>query len=230
MTDSIVGIIPCAGTASRFQSLPKFLLPCPDGHLIGTLSRRMYTAGASKVWIGASKANEPFVSPYSSGETIQVIPEGQGMPKAVLAGRKAAGESIVLLGMPDTYWNYHEAFEKLLHRINVFGAEVAVGLWRIRNDQRGKLGQVDTWGDRCTRVVDKDETCLLPWAWGAIAFKPSFWQYISPDHKHMGQAIQGAIDANAQVWPVMMEGEYWDCGDWASYSLMCAHFAGEAVR
>jgi CTP:molybdopterin cytidylyltransferase MocA len=229
MVDSIIGIIPAAGTASRIHGLPKYLLPCPDGYLLSALSRRMYTAGASKVWIGASKATEPFIKPYTSGETVSIVVGSQNMPQTVLAGRKAADDSTVLMGMPDSYWQFPYVYEKLMHRITEFGATVAVGLWRIRNDQRGKLGQVDTYGDRCTQIIDKNPDCLLPYAWGALAWTPSFWDFIQPDMPHMGVAMQAAIDANVKVWPVFMDGEYHDCGEWASYALMCSRFVEEGT-
>lgn len=226
---TVIGILPAAGSATRLHNLPKFLLPCPGGYLLNHHILAMRTAGAAKVWIGASKTTRPFVSPFVDNDSIVATIDSQTMTQTVLAGRKTAGDSTVLLGLPDTYFDYPEVYDKLLHRINQFGAEIAIGLWRIRTDQRGKLGQVDTYGDRCTRIVDKDPTCVLPWCWGAIAFAPLFWEFIQPDMPHIGLALQAAIDAGVKVWPVMMEGDYHDCGEWASYSLMCSQFVEEAV-
>lgn len=222
---NVVGLLPAGGMATRLSGLPKFLLPCPDGYLLKRHIDKMREAGAQKVWIAASKATAPFVKPYAENATAKTYETGT-MPGDLLAIRDFCSDDTVLFGLPDTYWTYSETYPKLLHRIQEFGADVAVGLWRIRNDQRGKLGQVDTYGDRCTRIVDKAPDCLLPWVWGAIAWQPVFWDFIKPDMSHMGMALQAAIDGGLKVWPVMIEGDYFDCGSWEEYALMCAQTSG----
>jgi UTP-glucose-1-phosphate uridylyltransferase len=226
----VTGILPAAGLSSRFDGIPKFLLPIIDGHLLGKHIERMYRYPVSNVWVGASKQTTPFIKPYiDSRATLKTNLVTETMCETVLAARAYGGDDTILLGMPDTYWTAQHVYERMAHRMDVLGWPVVVACWRIRDDQRGKLGQCDVRSEHLRQIIDKDPACTLPLAWGAIGWQPSFWEYITPERPHLGFALQAAIDDGVQVRAIEIEGDYYDCGTRGEYFRLTATFAAEAV-
>lgn len=212
----MIGILPAAGTASRFSGLPKFLLPVSDGTLLGVHCERMIRSGVDFVAIGASNDTVDLIHRYSPQKTI-VYKGGETMAETVINARSFADDEPVLFGMPDTYWAsplMYLAIRDLLSK-----CDVAVACWKIRPEQRGKLGQCDVIDDYVVhRVIDKDPDCRYSWAWGAIAWKPAFWDFIKPTMSTVGKALQSAIDAGLQVRASTTTGDYFDCGTFDEYA------------
>ena len=223
---SVIGILPAAGKATRIGGLPKYLLPVPEGNLLALHCQHMTAAGASPVHIGAGYHNTGIMYQYAPTNTRVYSTNSNTMSQTVLAARLLAAKSKVLFGMPDTYWTAPNVYEQL--RAALDSADVAVAVWRIRSDQRGQLGQVGFDDDRFVRqVVDKDPTCRYEWAWGALAWKPKFWEYIKPDMPHVGYALQPAIDDGLTTHAICIDGEYHDCGSLIGYARLCGSFVRE---
>lgn len=206
---TIIGLIPAGGRATRMYGLPKYLLPTPDGTLLDVLRRRMVKAGIVHI------------------DTI--YDEGATVCEALIGAAMKWEKGNTIFAMPDTYWTDEITIEKLLVTLNK-GADVAVGVWRIRPDQRGKLGMCIT--DRhhhLIGVIDKDLDSPLEWAWGAIAWRPEFWDCIRAEDTHLGIALNRAIADGAKVQCVPMAGEYWDAGTPAEYFRLCSTWVREAV-
>ena len=218
----MIGILPAAGQATRFNGFPKFLLPVPEGNLMGLHCRRMHDAGANRVLIGSGIHNAETISRYRPADT-EMYMGGATMAETVLNAREDCDEEHVLFGMPDTYWNAPNVYASLSESLR--HCDVAVALWKIRDDQRGSVGQVENIAGRIARTVDKDPSCPFPWLWGAIAWRPIFWNFIKPDMPHIGYALQPAIDAGIPVWGVTASGDYWDCGTFPQYAKLCSTFA-----
>lgn len=226
----MIGLIPAAGTATRLDGLPKFLLPIAEGHLLSRLVEQMRTAGAESIWIGANKHNAAFIKPYApDGCTISGKLETATMCETVLAARAFCGDEIVLCGMPDTYWTERYVYERLVNRLDEFGADVAVACWFMRDDQRGKLGSVSWRNDRITDVIDKDPASPYEFAWGALAWKSVFWEHIQPEQNNIGLSLRSAVDAGLKVWAVPIQGDYYDCGTREEYFRLCGQLLNEVV-
>lgn len=205
-----IGLIPCAGQATRIQKLPKFLLPVPGGYLLKVLHQRMVEAGAEQVYIGTNSENWDLVDRYlPKGATLYCI-DSATMSETVLAAREYIDvDQDVIFGMPDTYWNFPHQFEPLG---NHSWADVAVGLWYTEPVDRPKRGMCEVDGRRVVRVVDKPERSPLTEGWGILRWRPSFWPYIQPDMPHVGYALNPAIDAGLVVDAVRLGGLFFDCG------------------
>jgi hypothetical protein len=113
--------------------------------------------------------------------------------------------------MPDTYIFDENPWQKLKKPVED-GADIAVGVFKIRDEQRGKLGQCCIESEVVTKVVDKDPTCPYEWAWGLLAWKPHVWELFDPKTPHIGYALNPAIEKGLKVVPVYMDGDYYDCG------------------
>lgn len=207
----MIGIMPAAGSASRMFGLPKMLLPTPDGVLIDVLAGRMDVV-CDQLHVGASsrifgmlshRLNSPRHNVYMANTAT--------MSQTVLMAEKFAGDAPVAFGMPDTWFEDDAVFEKLAAALDD-GADVAVGVFRVRPGQHRRGGMVDCSGGVVRAVVDKPETSGLAWIWGALAWRPVFWPLIDPATPHVGYALPRAIAARMDVRAVMLRGPYWDCG------------------
>lgn len=224
----ITGILPCAGTSSRLDGLPKFLLPTRDYYLLGYHVRWLFASLCEHVWIGATKQNAAFLKPFLDPRaTLKGTLNTATMCETVLAARSYCADDYVVMGMPDTYFEL-DTYAKMIVRLTDFNWPVVAACWRIRDDQRGKLGQCDVRSEFLRRVVDKDPTCDYPLAWGAIAWQPAFWEYIKPETANMGLALQAAIDAGVPVRAIEIDGEYYDCGTRDEYFRLCSTWVKEA--
>lgn len=224
----MIGIIPAAGSATRMGGIPKMLLPIPGGFLLKQHIDMMLKPQATRVFVGANPDNlnvlqmcTPYYAPDALTNTwVGTVKSYVTMADTVLSIYEMLsdwGSSIrrteILFGMPDTYFDDNQAFVKLAAALDD-GADVAVGLFHVRQSQRHKLGMCafDPRTQQILQVIDKSHTTTLAWAWGVLAWKPTFWQFIRAEDPHVGYALPRAIDAGLDVRAVRMEGEYFDCG------------------
>lgn len=242
----MIGIIPAAGSATRMGGIPKMLLPIPGSTLIDTMIVRMELAGVEKydLEIVVSRRYGELIQQSTGADPFYA--DTQTMSETVLHVKAAWEFAIpdyetgrlpppppmppVIFGMPDTYFDDDQAFIKLAAALDD-GANVAVGLFHTRQSQRHKLGMCDfdPKTQKITEVIDKPQTTFLIWAWGILAWKPGFWQYIRADDPHVGYALPRAIEAGLDVRAVRMEGEYFDCGTPDEY-FECIEYLRRQMR
>lgn len=215
----MIGLLPAAGRATRIGGLPKWLLPVPEGSLLNLHVQRLQAAGATKVYIGAGYHNSGLLYQYAPAGTETYLVNSKSMPETV----KAAGAHLdtnepVILAMPDTYWTDATILSRLAAALLDDTSTIAgAALWEVNAVQARKLGVCAVGSDRITAVIDKSETTDLRRAWGVLAWRKAFWQYIAPGDAHMGVALQRAIDAGKTVCAVYAAGPYYDCGTTDDY-------------
>lgn len=223
----MIGILPAAGAATRMLRLPKMLLPVhPGTTLIERMHDQMRSATPRKVLIGTMGLTMALLERDDWFYTRLYHAYTRTMSETVLVAKQftTPGE-IVLFGMPDTYLEDTQAFVKLKLTLEQ-GADVAVGVFKTRAEQRSKLGMVKLFGGRVEAVVDKPGETDLTYAWGVMAWKAPFWEHIQPDDPHIGFALPRAIAAGGDVSAVYMNGGYWDCGTPDEYFALIAHLQG----
>lgn len=216
-----IGILPAAGNATRIQGLPKFLLPIGDSFLIKRHIDAMEKL-AINVFIGTNDVTGEYLRP-------QHIPswgvfEYDTMTQTVLSLleviiRQHQQDENCLFGLADSYIEDDQCYAKLAAALA--DCDVAVGVFETRRNQRDKLGMVQVHHEtgKIIHVVDKpSQDTALTQAWGALAWRPSFWQHLTPDMPHVGYALMPAIEAGLDVRAVVMEGNYWDCGTFDEYA------------
>lgn len=228
-----IAIIPCGGRAERFDGLLKMQLPSPSGGtLLSALIDRMKLAQPHQIVIAATNGNKRALREYAAPGVMLFDGVTPTMTDAVFkASEWASTETNVLFGMPDTVWSNRDVFQRLDARLQMPSVDVAVACWRVRPDQRGQGGQcqVADISGRITSVVDKDPACPYPYIWGALAWRPSFWPFLTPDMPHVGYGLQPAIDAGLDVRAVVFEGDFWDAGTSERYFEMIRAETDEKV-
>jgi molybdopterin-guanine dinucleotide biosynthesis protein A len=223
----IVGIIPAAGRTVKMMGLPKFLLPIRGGYLLDSLCKRMTNAGTDMLVIVANPAYHDLAFRFSPAGTIVYSMNSLTISAAVMAARNVAGNSRVLFGFPDCYWEGDFIYRNLLWGLEDDDVIACVGVWKARDGQHPQLGmcEVTTTFDRAfqsqylkvTKIVQKPTQTSLEWGWGAIAWKPEFWGQISPNDESLSESLQRAIANEKVIRAVKCDGDYWNCNDTDEY-------------
>jgi NDP-sugar pyrophosphorylase family protein len=229
----MIGLIPAAGHATRLHGLPKYLLPVPDGYLLSALCRKMTQAGANHLLIGANEENYGLLRRYAPGGAMIYVVESATMNETLLAARERIDvnlEENVLFGMPDSYWGDERVYQRLQADLGLYPFPIAaVAVWLMQPEQHGQLGSCEVSDGEIVRIVDKSPDPRLRYAWGAVAFRPDFWQYIVPHEPHIGYALSRALVAGERVGSLIVEGHYHDCGTPDGY-FTCIREVSERVR
>jgi len=227
--EDCVGVVPCAGTAVRMGQLPKFLLPVPattSSWAAETLLQRslrlLHEARVARVWIGVSPANEPLVAPtvqkQSEGNHTVVVGETATMSETVIRMLPVMARKMLVL-MPDTYWTSQRwslaALSSTLDRY-----PLAVMVWRIRDDQFGKLGQCRVVDGEVVEHRDKDPTCRFEYSWGVIGWQADVTALLRPETPHVGYVLDAALKAGLKIGALVCDDAsdvYFDCGTPSEY-------------
>jgi glucose-1-phosphate thymidylyltransferase len=226
-----IGIIPAAGSATRMMGLPKMLLPIPDEQfLFHRLCTMLKAAGARQLLVGTTSKTYELLTPLAPEGCVFYRVNTKTMSETVLLARDYMDEQEnVIFGMPDTYFEHDLVFETLLTQMEQ-GADAAAALFHTRPEQRNKLGMCSAQNGVLLKVVDKPAETDLEWAWGALAWKSTFWQYIRVEDPHVGYALPRALEAGLYVRGIHMPGQYFDCGTSAEYFVLIRHLTGERVE
>lgn len=227
----MLGIIPCAGKAARFNGIPKFGLPIPPHEtLISNLIRRMQQCELRDIRIGVSEQNESLLMPLFGTNVVPYPAQTLTMSETVLlAERYVQFSELCIMGMPDTWFEDDLAFPKLVDALHD-GADVAVGLFRARAGQHREGGMCKVEGNQVVEVVDKPQESELEWLWGVLAWRPIFWACMNDVDPHIGYALPRAIREGFDVRAVQLDGQYYDCGSHQRYFDLIRYLCAEEVR
>ena len=212
----IEAIIPAAGLATRMRGLPKFLLPCDANYT--TLIEKQVFGLLPHVDLITIALRHDFIHLLDSLELpsakvrILSIGESKSMTQTVqIAAADSSADQFVVV-MPDTYFYGDEPFEALSKDLGSTSMRLAV--WKIRDEQKGKLGQVD-FDQKLHLVVssrDKDIECDFDWSWGAMTFKRHVLDLSDADMPHTGYLIGALLESGKRVEGFEVLGDYYDCG------------------
>jgi hypothetical protein len=214
------GILPAAGQSSRMRGLPKFLLPCDDNYvtLLEYHIGMMYES-CDVIWI---PTRSEFVQLIESlnfpRDKVVILPlTTRSMTETVMNVLKISGSMSFLLEMPDTFYKGVKPVEILNHSPVI----ADLGLFPIRDEQRGKLGQcqIDE-NQRVVKIIDKDSNCDLPLAWGALTFARELISFMDIKQPHIGYSVAEAIRSGQIVTSTLCNSLYFDCGTPSEYLAM----------
>lgn len=225
----MIGILPCAGQAERFHGLPKYLLPIGDSYLLKAHVDGMDAANVPIVLVGVNRDNADSVQAYYSN--IIIADHHDTMTQTVLSMRDViANEANVLFGMPDTYFDFPLVYERLATRLNASTADVVLAVFKARPEQHREGGMVSVSHNQVLDIVDKPEVTTFQYIWGAMAWRPSFWNCLEPDMPHVGYGVQRALEQGLNVQAVLCTGDYWDVGTPERYFAMIRATTSEITK
>ena len=219
----VVGLLPCCGTASRMQHLPKFVLPCPGGTLMERTLQLFAQNLLQRVYVAISPINAKYVRDiqkrFDPAEDVRVrcdVLQTATMSETVVHLTDEVPASKYILAMPDTYVHVPpgQSFGEVQDLCNLLdGCHVALLLWRIKPHQRGKLGQVEVdENGRVLRIRDKDPSCTFPYAWGMAGWTSEANTLLDSSTPHVGYMFEAALAHGLEVRAIISQTRYFDCG------------------
>ncbi len=223
----MLGILPCAGTASRLFNIPKFMLPTKKEQcsLIIYWINLLISMKCNKIIIGVSNHTKLFIDnilKYNLNEDIKniihikIADNTNTMNETILECLKDETYDIAIMGMPDTYVS--KLSDNLIENLNKENVDVGCYLWNIRDTQIGKIGQCNVDDKFIIDIIDKDTTCDYNYGWGVVAFKPEFEKYMYSDDLHIGYSMKRYIENSKIIYQIINDGLYFDCGTTLGYT------------
>lgn len=222
----LIGILPTAGKSSRLSGVAKFALPFanPQKGFAGELTAGLpliasHVAELLKVVdhciVPTSIDNLPHLREYLHDPriTVQVIESSslsETLARACAPWNRPDNKFI--LRFPDTVYLPEMSMDDFMSATSA--SDVALGLWKFSESDRGKLGQIQL--DLDGRVVahqDKNSDCSFPYVWGCLSFSTAFLSLIDTKQDSLSNALDAAIsNPSFVVKGVITSGRYFDLG------------------
>jgi hypothetical protein len=210
-------IIPAAGLATRMRGIPKFLLPCDKTYTtLIELHILQLLEICETVWIPTRPELVLLLDSLGlAQDRVVILPmQTENMTQTVTKVIDIAKTKHFQLVMPDTYFHGEKPYSLLSKEPEM----VDLACWTIRDDQKGKLGQVKVnYSGVVEDMRDKDPNCDYPNSWGALTFSRDLLNYSNTSDPHIGYAVKNALSAGAIVTAKQMHGKYFDCGTPSEY-------------
>lgn len=212
-----IGILPAAGSASRMNGIPKFLLPTgQSGKSLVERHIEQMSHFTDQIWIPTRPKYVNLITSLNLGSNVIVAGiNSKTMSETVLHVTNFSRDGRYLLGLPDSYFDKVNPYEVLAN--SEFNLMLAG--FKIRPDQRGKLGQFKLEGELVVDAVDKSPNCDYGQAWGAISFSQEFVNLIHAEESHVGIAFPRALSLY-KVGARVLDTNYFDCGTPSEYFKM----------
>ena len=213
----MISILPAAGYARRMKGIPKFLLPIDENYksLLEYHIENLLPFSQELI-IPTRKDLLPIIKSldYDFSNIIFMEVETNTMNETVSEVLKKFNYDQALIIMPDTYFSSGYPF---LDKENLHDSLCTLACWKIRNEQRGKLGEVKIENGFIEKIIDKDINTGFDYSWGSILFNKEFEQYIIPNDLHIGYSAAMALENGEKVSAYLMDGRYYDCGTPSEY-------------
>ncbi len=218
--EKLLHIIPAAGKASRIGGIPKFLLPIASDDFLIKFHLKLLQDSNLDITKVIVVSSEYFETINRLGLDAQII---QADTKTMNETIKVAIDSFpehsnYLLTMPDTYYKDRKIIENLVDNSIQKKSQISLGLWKIQESQKGKLGQVLIENENITDVVDKDPNCQYLYAWGSIVWNKSVNHLINIKESHLGYILKPALNNGINIDYIVGKENYYDCGTFDEYS------------
>lgn len=213
-------IFPICGYASRIGGIPKFLLPLPYNNTL--LKNHINNIDKKNCIIITTPEYAIYLYDYLNnnfnGNKFQIIINKTKTMSETILTLKYEKNKIYSMIMPDTYYKEKNILENMFQVYNNYNCDIVLGIFKIRENQKGKLGQVlfDEY-DNLIDVIDKDKHCIYEWAWGTIMWNNTFIQYIDKELSHIGYGLMPALKNNLSIKVYKSNDYYYDCGTFEEY-------------
>jgi hypothetical protein len=213
----IIGIIPACGNATRMGGIAKFNLKIPksDETLISWHIKSQLEY-CDKVIVLVKKEHEGSLSMFKDNNKIIILVEQtSSMSETILKATEKFYADEYVVGMPDTFVIGDNPYKEVI--TNNINSDLNLGVFKIKDSQKGKLGQLDIINGLVIDCIDKDIKCNYQYSWGFLRFNRSILNLIDKKTPHVGYVINPAIKDKLLVMASIVDGEYFDCGTQAEY-------------
>ena len=218
MKESVTCVIPAAGLASRIGGVPKFLLPTPEDVSLIKYHVDLAQQYANQVVV-VTRPEWAHVmhKELQDSESHIIVKETKTMTETVVTALRLVSSDVCVVQMADTYLGSG----KILKDISEVSAEKqtdCLAIWRTRESQMGKLGQVQLKAvakdlNSVIKMVDKDPTFHTGLHWGAIALhKPNYAKW-DLTLSHIGLVLERKLNVEKEeILALITDEQYFDLG------------------
>lgn len=220
-----VGLLPSAGTASRMNGIPKFLLPVSeDLQCLLDYHVRLMQPSVDRIIIPTRSEWVGLLRSFDFGNHVDIVElNTHTMAETLRRSLDNVDYDSCVLGMPDTYFvdenPYHELFQHPGH-------DLVLRLYPTRPEQVGKVGSVKI--DEDHRVVDhadKEPDRDFGWHWGVMEFAKHTEGFLDPTASTGGYLIDECLTRGLDVRGVPATNPYFDCGTFPEYLQCLTHLS-----
>jgi hypothetical protein len=220
----IIGIIPACGNATRMGGIAKFNLKIPtSGETLISWHVKSQLEYCDKVIILVKKEHEDSLNMFKDNNKIVILTEQtSSMSETVQKATKKFYADEYVVGMPDTFVIGDNPYKKII--TNNINSDLNLGVFKIKDSQKGKLGQINVIDEVVVDCIDKDMNCNYKHSWGFLRFNRSILKLIDKQTPHIGYVINPAIKEKLLVTASIVDGEYFDCGTQEEYQELIKTF------
>lgn len=218
-------MLPIGGSAQRIFGLPKFMLPVSEkDSLIRMHVKGALAAGVEQVVIIGRTFNIGLLTDHLLGfkdvTFVALSEQTATMNETLVKGISSVDyASDCIVALADTFYlnyDYQEIYAELLSAPNK-----TLGLFPIRSEQFGKLGQVSFDNNGLVLdVPDKNPECKFPFAWGNMKVPIEFIRTLDIELPHIGYSVRDAVVLGESFSTRIFNCSYFDCGTFAEYQLL----------
>jgi hypothetical protein len=153
-------IIPAAGKATRIGGIPKFLLPIDEKKFLLDFHVNSILINNEKLRKVVAVSNDFYETAKRMNFNADlIIVDTKTMNETVLKVINLfPDEQHYLLTMPDTYFNDIGLASKMYKKYQE-SVDGTLGIWKILESQKGKLGQCEVNNSLVVNIKDKDINC-----------------------------------------------------------------------
>ena len=213
----IIGIIPACGNATRMGGIAKFNLKIPKSNdTLISWHIKSQLKYCDKVIVLVKKEHESSLSMFKDNNKIIILVEQTlSMSETVQKATEKFYADEYVVGMPDTFVIGDNPYKEII--TNNIDSDLNLGVFKIKNSQKGKLGQLNIIDGVVVDCIDKDINCNYEHSWGFLRFNRSVLKLIQKETPHIGYVINPAIKEKLLVMASIVDGEYFDCGTQEEY-------------
>jgi glucose-1-phosphate thymidylyltransferase len=265
-TKNVIGLIPCGGNATRIGPLPcsKEMFPVglrrtDDGSLrprvvSHDLLEKMRLGGVRKAFFILRSGKWDIPGYYRDGDAfgLDVGYLIMGLPYGAAYTLDQAYPFVqgarIAFGFPDILLGPSDAFERALTRLKSTGADLVLGLFRMRRIQTSDMVCTKRTGEVRELVIKPNQT-KLKLGWMFAVWTPVFTEYLHdylttprtaaqkpgtslPQELTVGHVIQAAVRAGVRTQSVTFRGQhtYLDIGTPEGLRQMTTGFGAKWSR
>lgn len=213
----ILGVLPASGKASRLGGIPKFCLPINDNQTLLEWHVSKMKEVCDEIRISTREVWLPIVDKFNLDVEIFIV-EPSSMADAILKTCDNKSDKVVV-GMPDTFISGSK--DNFYGRMIDNNSQVVLASWECDEFLKGKVGQIESFGDKVLSIVDKDPNCPFERMWGAIYLNETVG-LLDSKQDIIGDQFNSWIKDGISTTHVPCSGRYIDAGTFSGLKRMYA--------
>jgi hypothetical protein len=157
----------------------------------------------------------PIVERFDLDVEIFIV-EPSSMADAILKTCDNKSDKVVI-GMPDTFISGSK--DNFYGRMIENDSQVVLASWECDEFLKGKVGQIESLGDKVLSIIDKDSSCPFERMWGAIYLNETV-ELLDPKEDVIGDQFNSWIKDGVVTTHAPCSGSYIDAGTFSGLKRM----------